>query len=209
MNDLDRLHRSFASIEIPSSLFVKSIDLMYQENRNILKSCGYSSIDLNELTVEAEERTIQKYYGNWARYPSINLICHWWNTKAPNKSMRNAGSFYISVREDNGKYYQQVGPEDDLIYTEQMNIFQKDCRAYLGDYLLITFLNRTSLYRKEPGFNHFYVDSVDEYQHFDAWGENPEEADFAYKTYRELRKFSLRFSSTWSAIKFTLKGKSG
>ena len=205
MNELDQLHRSYASIEMPASLFVKALDLMQKEDKNLLTSGDYKFSDYSSLTDSAEDITEYKYMGNWENYPSIVLICDWWNSNAPNIEMRIAGSFHISVRQIDGKTYQQINPENGSIWIKSGSDIDKECKAYVGNYLLISFLKKISLYRQESGFDHFYVDYVDESETFDVWGENPQVADMAYRTYQELRKFSRRYSSIWNSIKLLAK----
>jgi hypothetical protein len=151
------------------------------------------------------------YWNNWEAHPAMKLVCDWWNTTAPDLSVRCAGSFDFVARVDNGSQYIS---SDHGMYINSI-ILDGDysvaafsnCNARLGDILLFIFQKGKAGYIQDVSFpekKEIYFDTylVDGNLYSDTAGENIENADDSWVTLHGLKYFPENFPMAWEMTTF-------
>lgn len=180
-------HRANACCELPAHIFVKAVQLA--------------------RCIDWEKES--QYWNNWEAHPAIKLICDWWNTNAPDPSVRCAGSFSYVVRVDNGSKYIDLG------HGMYMNSITPDgeyptasfsnCNARLNDVLLFMFQKGKAGYTHEytvPTRNEIYYATylVDGDIYSDTVGRSIDNADDSRFTLNGLYFFPKTFPRAWALI---------
>lgn len=180
-------HRANVCCELPAYIFVKAVQLA--------------------RCIDWEKES--QYWNNWEAHPAIKLICDWWNTNAPDPSVRCAGSFSYVVRVDNGSKYIDSG------HGMYMNSITPDgeyptasfsnCNARLNDVLLFMFQKGKAGYTHEytvPTRNEIYYATylVDGDIYSDTVGRSIDNADDSHFTLNGLYFFPKTFPRAWALI---------